>query len=155
MKRAAVLLCVVGLCAGFGAAAVTLPQQRAGGGAAAGGQGHRDPLKVGGSTYKLVLENERVRAMEVRFAPGQSIGLHDHPDHLVYVLAGGKLKITREDGQAQEPELKEGQALWIPAEAHKAANTGDTEVRLLVVELREPSHAAASGHEPDGAGPPR
>ena len=52
------------------------------------------------------------------------------------VIAGGKLKITNSEGKVLDAELKNGDVLWLPAETHSAVNTGDTEIRLIVNELK-------------------
>jgi beta-alanine degradation protein BauB len=70
--------------------------------------------------YKLLFENERVRVFEVRFKPGERIAMHSHPDHVVYVLDNGKLKLSYPDGKSVEVVLQAGQTLWIPAETHAA-----------------------------------
>lgn len=54
----------------------------------------------------------------------------------VYVLTPGTLRLTHPDGQSQDVVATAGEVLWIPAESHAAENTGGTEVRLLVVELK-------------------
>ncbi len=100
-----------------------------------------DPLEVAPEMYKLKFENERVRVMEVTFQPGQKIAEHSHPDHFVYVLEGGKLQITKSDGTVSDVDLKVGDTVWIPAETHRAVNTGTTIVRLLVTEIKEPKPA--------------
>ena len=110
------------------------------------GQEKRDPVKVGPEIYKVVLDNERIRAMEVTFARRASIAMHDHPDHMAYAMSDGKLEITPEGKAKAVHDVKAGMALWIPAEAHQARNAGDTELRLLVVELKEPAP------RPQGAG---
>jgi quercetin dioxygenase-like cupin family protein/ketosteroid isomerase-like protein len=97
----------------------------------------QDPAKVGPNIYKCILENERVRVCEIRFRPGDRIPVHSHPDHFVYITAPGKLRITAVGGQPAEIDFKAGQIAWIPAEAHSAMNTGTTEVRALVVELKD------------------
>lgn len=98
----------------------------------------QNPLEVAPDMYKLKFENERVRVMEVTFAPGASIAMHSHPDHFVHVASGGKLTLSYPDGTSKELEAKAGEILWIDAESHAAINPGDTEVKLLVVELKEP-----------------
>jgi quercetin dioxygenase-like cupin family protein len=99
--------------------------------------GHgQDPLKVGGGIYKKLLENDRVRVLEVTFKPGESIAVHSHPDHAVYAVTAGKIEITA-NGKTQTADLKAGDTMWIPAESHSAKNTGGTTVKLVVVELRE------------------
>jgi quercetin dioxygenase-like cupin family protein len=104
-----------------------------------------DPLTVGGKMYRLLFENERVRVMEVTFQPGEKIGMHSHPDHVVHILDGGKLKIETGDGTVSELEMKTGETMWLPAQSHKAENLGQTKVRILVTELKEPAPAAAKG----------
>ena len=97
----------------------------------------QDPMQVGPNIYKLLFENERVRVFEVRFKPGEKIALHSHPDHVVYVLGDGKLKLSSPDGKSVEVVLKAGQTLWIPAKTHAAENVGSTDGHSLVVELKE------------------
>jgi quercetin dioxygenase-like cupin family protein len=99
----------------------------------------QDPAQVGPNIYKLLFENERVRVFEVRFKPGERIAMHSHPDHVVYVLDDGKLKLSYPDGKSVEVVLKAGQTLWIPAETHAAENVGSTDAHSLVVELKESS----------------
>lgn len=98
----------------------------------------QDPAVVGAGIYKCVFDNERMRVCEVKFKPGESIAMHSHPAHLVYVVAPGKLRITGPAG-AQEADFKAGATFWTPApETHSAVNTGKTELRGLVIELKEP-----------------
>lgn len=99
-----------------------------------------DPLEVAPEMYKKNFENERVRVMNVTFAPGQSIPAHSHPDHFAYVLEAGTLKITKAGGEAVEVSPTAGDVIWIPAETHAAVNTGSTQVKLLVVELKPHAH---------------
>jgi beta-alanine degradation protein BauB len=101
-----------------------------------------DPLKVGGKMYRLLLENERVRIMEVTFEPGEKIGMHIHPDHAVYFVEGGTLMVTS-NGATSELAAKTGDAGWLPAQSHSAENVGKTRVRILVTELKEPAPAKA------------
>jgi quercetin dioxygenase-like cupin family protein len=98
-----------------------------------------DPLEVGPDVYKLRFENERVRVMEITFAPGAKIDMHSHPDHIACFLTDGKLVLSYPDGTTKDMEGKAGDAAWIPAEAHGALNPGTTEVKGLVIELKEPA----------------
>jgi quercetin dioxygenase-like cupin family protein len=97
----------------------------------------QDPMHVGPNIYKLLFENDRVRVFEVRFKPGEKIAMHSHPDHVVYVLGDGKLKLSYPDGKSVEVALQAGKTLWIPAETHAAENVGATDAHSLVVELKE------------------
>ncbi len=103
-----------------------------------------DPLEVAPDMYKLKFENDRVRVMEVTFQPGEKIAEHSHPDHFAYVVEGGKIQISHPDGSTMDAELKVGDVVWINAETHWAVNTGDTVVRLLITELKEPKTVVAA-----------
>ncbi len=95
-----------------------------------------DPLEVAPEMYKKDFENERVRVMTVILPPGKSIPEHSHPDHFVYALETGSVKITKPTGEVAEMTPKVGDVVWIPAETHSAVNTGSTTVKLLVIELK-------------------
>ena len=97
----------------------------------------QDPVVVGPNLYKQLMDNPRVRVLEVTFAPGDEMPAHSHPDHLGYVVEAGTLTITGADGKAQVHEFKLGDTVWLPATTHSAKNTGTTQVRVLVVELKE------------------
>jgi quercetin dioxygenase-like cupin family protein len=75
--------------------------------------------------------------LEVTFAPGDSIGMHAHPDHAVYAVTGGKLRVTTSDGKTQVADLKAGDPIWFPAVIHGAKNIGTTTLKLVVLELKE------------------
>jgi beta-alanine degradation protein BauB len=96
-----------------------------------------DPLAVAPEMYKLKFENDRVRVMEVTFAPGAQIAAHSHPDHIAVITGAGKLTITNADGTSQELDGKVGDAMFIPTVTHSAVNTGTTEVKVTVIELKE------------------
>jgi quercetin dioxygenase-like cupin family protein len=113
-----------------------------------------DPIDVGPTIYKKVFENENARMMEVTFKVGDKIARHKHPDHVAYVVSGGKLKVTGADGKAQDFDLKAGQAMFLPAQEHSAENVGSSEVKLVVVELGAKAPTAApAGADPIKAGP--
>lgn len=97
----------------------------------------QDPVRVGPEIYKKAFENEQVRVNEVTFKPGDKIGRHSHPDHFVYIIEPGKLRITRADGKTEELDGKPGQVIWMKSEAHSAENIGGTEFKALVVEMKK------------------
>jgi len=98
----------------------------------------QDPLKVAVKNYKLLLENDRVRVLEARVAPGEKVPKHSHPANVTYTLQGGKAKFATPDGKTIEAELKAGEASWADVETHSPENVGSTEIRVLIVELKAP-----------------
>ena len=95
-----------------------------------------DALKTAPDVYSLIMENDRVRVLNVKFKPGQKALMHSHPDHVIYVLKDARLKITLPDGKSNDVSLKAGQAIWMQAGQHAAENTGKSEANNVVVELK-------------------
>jgi len=98
-----------------------------------------DPAKIDPSIYKCTLENDRVRLCEVTFKPGAKIALHWHPDRVVYSVGGGTLTVTGEDGKAKDYTYQAGQSFFFTASSHAAVNNGNVEVKLVMVELKQPA----------------
>lgn len=100
-------------------------------------QQYPDPYEVGKQYYTLLLENDRVRVSDAKFKPGDKMAMHSHPDHFVYVLSGGRVKFDYPDGTMKEVDLAAGQVVWSEAESHATENIGDTDLDVLVVELKK------------------
>jgi beta-alanine degradation protein BauB len=96
----------------------------------------QDPHKVGPTIYRQKLANERTRVFEITFKPGQSIGMHAHPDHVVYILTKGTLMITEEGKKPITMKGKPGDTFFLPAQKHSAKNVGKTTMKAVVVEFR-------------------
>ena len=94
-----------------------------------------DPMVIASNVYQFVAENERMRVLKVTFKPGATAKMHHHPQHMVYVLKGGKLRMVSE-GKTQELALEEGQAVFLAEQNHEATNIGDTNIDLVVVEMK-------------------
>jgi hypothetical protein len=86
---------------------------------------------------KVLFENERVRVLEVHIGVGEKQAMHSHPDHLVYPLSAYRVKHIAADGGTTIGERQAGEVIWIPAESHAGENVGDTEIHVLMVELKE------------------
>lgn len=97
-----------------------------------------DVLTSAASAYKLLLENESVRVLEIRLKPGQKAPMHNHPNnHVAYVKNDMRLKLTFPDGKEVVSDLKAGQVLWLDAGAHEAENVGTTDGHNLVIEVKK------------------
>lgn len=117
MKRVFILICVL-LVAGLA-------------------HGDQDPLKVNSKTIALKLENSRVRVLEATIKPGDKENTHSHPSYVIYVVAGGKFRNHAADGTVTDGEFKTGDVIYRdPITQHWAENTGDTTIRLVLVELK-------------------
>jgi quercetin dioxygenase-like cupin family protein len=86
------------------------------------------------------MENDQVKIYEVTMKVGAKTPEHTHPaDEALYILSGGKIKITLPDGTTTTNEYKTGEVRWrTTPETHVAENIGDTEIRLVTIQLKKP-----------------
>ncbi|TNC22194.1 cupin domain-containing protein [Amycolatopsis alkalitolerans] len=109
-----------------------------------------DPVVTDPRLYRVVWENERVRVLEYRDAPGDMTHLHGHPDSVMVTLSSFQRVISAE-GREVPVELEAGQVRWLDAQEHQGRNAGRTETHALFVELKEPRPGA--GHPEAVLGP--
>ncbi len=96
-----------------------------------------DVLQSAANAYKLLMENKKVRVLDIRLKPGEKAPMHNHPNgHVVYVMNNAKFKLTFPDGKTGEFDLKSGEALWMEAGSHATENIGTTDGHNLVVEIK-------------------
>jgi hypothetical protein len=86
---------------------------------------------------KVLLENDRVRVQEHFLKLGEKIDMHSHPDKVIYALNDWKVRETLPDGTTRVVEGKAGTARWGKATQHAVENIGTTEVRNIVIELKD------------------
>jgi beta-alanine degradation protein BauB len=90
-------------------------------------------------SYRVVLENDRVRVLEYKSRPGFGVcgeGMHSHPDHVTVSLTGAKLKVTTPDGKATFNDIPAGTVFFAPAEIHSAEIIGGFGTRSYIIELK-------------------
>ena len=97
-----------------------------------------DPLKVEAAFAKVLADTLNVKLYEITVNPGDSAGLHTHPDYILYVLQGGTLKIYPKDGEPQINELQTGMGVIFPTGTHSGKNIGTTIIKLLVADIYRP-----------------
>lgn len=123
MRNNRVVACVLSVAFTFGLAAALASAQ--------------DMVKVAPKNCTVLLENDRVRVVRVVLKAGEKLAMHSHPAYISYSFAAGKTKFTSADGKTDERETKAGTAIWRDAETHAAENTGTTDGRVLVIELKK------------------
>ena len=106
----------------------------------------QDAVKAMPKSFRVVLENDKVRVLEFTGRPGMGIcgeGVHSHPAHLTVVLNNWHLRATLADGTVRERERSFGEVFWSEAETHKVENTGKNITRALIIELKTPGAKCA------------
>ena len=86
----------------------------------------------------VLIDNERTRVTEWRFAPGAATGWHRHEyDYVVIPLVNGRLKLITEGGAENFADLKAGQPYFrnVGVE-HDVINDGDGEYAFIEVEIK-------------------
>jgi len=97
-----------------------------------------DPVKVEAAFNKVLADTLNVKLHEVTLNPGDSVGMHTHPDFTLYILQGGTLKIYPKGGEPQVLELQTGMGLIFPTVTHSGKNIGTTTIKLLVSDIYRP-----------------
>jgi beta-alanine degradation protein BauB len=95
-----------------------------------------DPVKLSPQLYHVRFENDRVRVLEYRLAPGQKEPMHSHPPGIVYVLSEAKFRTIAADGSTSDSTSAVGEVHWRDFTTHAAENIGGTEAHALAVELK-------------------
>lgn len=108
-----------------------------------------DAVAAAPKNHVVLLENDRVRVLQVTVAPGETEAVHEHrwpsvihiqswqpAEDVRYAMRDGKLvEIDRTPLPAGTPPP----AIWSPREApHAVTNKGSEPFRLLRVELKQP-----------------
>jgi beta-alanine degradation protein BauB len=69
-------------------------------------------------SLKLVAEDDKVRVLRFAPAAGDKSAMHSHPESVVVVLRGGRVRYTFPDGTQKTIELKTGDAMIRPPVTH-------------------------------------
>lgn len=110
-----------------------------------------DALVAAPKHHALLFENEVVRVLDTRIAPGETVPLHTHrwPSAL-YVMSWSDF-VRRDSVGAIVVDSRagnmppEGSALWSPPlPPHTLENVGTSELRAISVEVKGAGHGAST-----------
>ncbi|HEY8560074.1 MAG TPA: hypothetical protein VIL74_06835 [Pyrinomonadaceae bacterium] len=104
-----------------------------------------DAVAAAPNNHKIVLENDRVRVLEVTVQPGEKEPLHEHRwASVLYVQAKDKIRDYNADGKVtydteKDPNPKKAPyTIWMePQSAHAIENLSKEPLRLIRVELKK------------------
>jgi mannose-6-phosphate isomerase-like protein (cupin superfamily) len=95
-----------------------------------------DATSVAPHVYKPVVDNERVRVLDVKTDAGGSTEMHHHPDMVLYAITDCTWDLTSPEGETARVELKAGDSAFIPATDHAAVDFGSVGSHGILVELK-------------------
>ena len=84
---------------------------------------------------KVLAEDDKVRVLKFTPKKGDKTPVHSHPASVVYVIKGGRVRVTLPDGSTRESELKSGDTLLRPPVTHSDEALDDLE--MVLIELKK------------------
>jgi quercetin dioxygenase-like cupin family protein len=98
----------------------------------------RDAVLTSPQLYSVRIDNDRVRVLDYHLPPGEIEPLHSHHSGVAYVIEGATLRNVAADGTRAEGLLKAGDVHWREDNiVHAVENIGQTEMRALIIELKD------------------
>jgi len=76
-----------------------------------------------------------VRVLQVVAKPGDVAKMHHHPDRVIHVVKGGKMRLTI-GGKTQDNEIKAGSVTFNEAQDHEAKNIGNATIDFILMEVK-------------------
>src|SRR5262245_30895854 len=95
-----------------------------------------DSISVAPGIYSVMLENARVRVLEIRTKPGQSSSLHSHPDMVLYAVTNCDWRLGSESGESVDVRISQGDTLFLEAVTHTALDLSQTGSHAIAIELK-------------------
>jgi len=95
-----------------------------------------DALSIAPDTYSLVLENDRVRVLEVRTPPGGMSEMHSHPDTVVISVTGPTHRFSHPGDDPLEMDIPDASAVYMDTVEHSVENVGHGAGHGFIIELK-------------------
>ena len=90
----------------------------------------------GAKTCEKLFEDDKVRVARCTFPPGVGHERHFHPPHFLYVLSGGKVRVTDSQGTRDAETVSGTFRNNARIEWHEIVNVGETTLQYLIVESK-------------------
>ncbi len=95
-----------------------------------------DSVSVAPDVYSVMLENARVRVLEIRTKPGQSSEIHSHPDMVLYAVTDCDWRLGSDSGDPVDVHIPQGDSMFLDAVTHTALDIGQSGSHAIAVELK-------------------
>ena len=103
----------------------------------------QDPVKVDAKHYKVEFENANVRVLRIKYGPHEKSVMHYHPNSIAIAQTTSRVRFNLPGGKSEERDMTAGQAIWAPAGRHLPENLGDSDMEVILVELKARRRPAA------------
>jgi quercetin dioxygenase-like cupin family protein len=95
----------------------------------------QDVMHYGVKHIKVLAEDDKVRVLHFTPSKGDKTPVHSHPETVLYVVKGGKIRTTLPDGTSTVVELKAGQTALRPPVTHSDEALDD--IDAIIIELKK------------------
>ncbi len=95
-----------------------------------------DPVQVDSRRYSVLLENDAVRVLRIRYGPREKSVMHWHPTHIAIGVTDSEVRMHFPDGTSQDVSLGAGEVFEAPAGEHLPENLTDESLEVIAVELK-------------------
>lgn len=96
----------------------------------------QDPVAVDPKHYKVMLDNDQVRVLKIRYGPKEKSVMHEHPASVVVFLTNSQTRFSLPDGSKMDGGGKAGDAQFADAGKHLPQNVGSAAMEAVLVELK-------------------
>lgn len=104
-----------------------------------------DAMMAAPDHHAVLLENDRVRVLDTRLAPGERTPVHAHSSAAALYVMSWSDFLRRDESETVVVDSRSwdrtpaiGEALWLPPlPAHSIENVGTADLRLIAVELKQ------------------
>jgi hypothetical protein len=93
-------------------------------------------VKKGEPVVKVLFDNDKARAYEATFKPGDVSPNRARITRAVRYLNTGKFQRVYPDGKTEDRGFKAGDVVWITPDTYAVKNVGKTKVTVYVVEVK-------------------
>lgn len=95
-----------------------------------------DLAQVMPDDVKVMVDNERVRVLDVLHKPGVKEPMHTHPAYVSVYMSSTRVKVTTPDGKTVEKDRKAGEVAYSGPTTHALENIGTADQHVIVIELK-------------------
>ncbi|HXG92198.1 MAG TPA: hypothetical protein VNN73_07480 [Blastocatellia bacterium] len=96
----------------------------------------QDPVKVDAKHYSVLLDNEHVRVLKIKYGPHEKSVMHEHPNSVAVFITDSEVKFNMPDGTSTPSTGKAGEVRFTEAGKHLPENTGGKPFEVVLVELK-------------------
>jgi hypothetical protein len=98
-----------------------------------------DAVRIEPTRFKIVLENDRVRVVRLRFGPHERGVMVSHPPRVLVTLTDVSVKLLFSDGRTDERGAPAGVAAWLDTETLQTENARTEPLEVVLIEPKSAS----------------